>query len=181
VYRVRLVVGDARFEEEFEVRKDPRVDLPDAAYRAQFDLLLQVRDSLSAAHAAVNQLRGIRKRAEDWARRASDTKPELEKVRVAAKAVVERLKPIEAELIQVKARTRGDTLNFPVRLNGKLAALAGNIGGGDGAPTRASRQVFAELVARVDGQRAELEQAVAGEVEALNNAIREAGLPPVGA
>jgi hypothetical protein len=132
-------------------------------------------------HAPVTQLRGNRKRAEDWARRGREHKPELEKVRAAANAVVERLKPIEAELIQVKAKTRADTLNFPVRLNGKLAALAGNIGGGDGAPTRAARQVFAELVGRVEVQTNELARAVAGEVEALNNAIREAGLPPVGA
>ena len=42
----------------------------------------------------------------------------------AADAVIERLKPIEAELIQAEAVSRGDTLGLPVKLNGKLAVTA---------------------------------------------------------
>ncbi|HET6316918.1 MAG TPA: glycosyl hydrolase, partial [Chloroflexota bacterium] len=178
-YRVRLTVGDSSPEEEFEVQTDPRVAVPEADFAAQFELLMQVRDKLSVTHGAVNKIRALRKRVEDWASRARD-KPELSKVASAATAVVERLKPIEAELIQVKAVSRGDTLNFPVRLNGKLAVLAGGIASGDGAPTQAQRGVFSELSQRVDRQVDLLDEVVATEVDALNNAIQAAGLPPVG-
>jgi len=179
-YRVRLVVGDVSLEEEFEVQKDPRVSVPDADFAAQLELLLQVRDKLSAVHGAVNKVRALRKRAEDWASRARD-KPDLARVLSAATAVVDRLKPIEAELMQVKAVSRGDTLNFPVRLNGKLAVLAGGIASGDGAPTGAQREVFGELSQRVDRQIDLLDEVVATEIDALNNAITAANLPPVGA
>src|SRR5207247_2037876 len=116
---------------------------------------------------------------EDWSTRATD-KPELEGVGTAAQAVLDRLKPIEEELLQVKSVSRGDTLNFPVRLNAKLAYLVGSVGAGDGAPTRAQREVFDNLAQRVDAQLAELQKAIGGEVEALNSAIRDAGIPPVG-
>jgi hypothetical protein len=178
-YRVRLSVGSATFEETFEVRKDPRLAASDADLRAQFDQLLSVRDKLSAVHGAVNQLRAVRRRAQDWSRRARD-KPERAKVLEAAQAVIDRLKPIEAELIQVEARGRADQLNLPAKLNGKLAALAGTIANGDGAPTRSQTQVYGDLERRVNFQIGLLEETIATEVEALNQAIQGSGLAPVG-
>jgi hypothetical protein len=179
-YRVRLVVGEQTFEQDFEVRKDPRVPATDADLQAQFELLRQLRQRLSDSHQAINELRAIRRRAEDWAARAKD-KPELESVAEAAQAVVERLKPIEAELIQVEARSRGDSLNYPVRLNGKLAALVGVVASADAAPTASAKQVFGELSSRVQAQLDQLAEAVVTEVGNLNERIRTANIPPVGA
>ena len=179
VYQVRLTVGEQTYEQELEVRKDPRVRATDADLDAQFALLKQVHDRLSDTHKAVNELRAIRRRAEDWAARAKD-KSELESVDKAARAVVERLKPIEAELIQAQAKSRGDELNFPIRLNGKLAYLKGTIASADGSPTASSRAVFEDLSARVQTQLDQLAEAVATEVAFLNQAIRNANLPPVG-
>jgi len=178
-YKVRLEVGEQKFEQEFEVRKDPRVAATDADLRAQFDLLKQVHARLSETHKAINELRALRRRAEDWAARAKD-KPELEAVAKAAQSVVDRLKPIEAELIQAKARSRGDTLNFPVRLNGKLAALIGQIASGDTAPTASQKAVFGDLSQRVQAQLDQLSEAIVTEVGNLNEAIRNANLPTVG-
>ena len=74
---------------------------------------------------------------------AGRDKPELEAVAEAAQAVVDRLQADRSRADPGQVRRRGAiTLNFPVRLNGKLAALAGNIGSGDGAPTRPPGQVF---------------------------------------
>jgi hypothetical protein len=98
----------------------------------------------------------------------------------AALAVVERLKPIEAELIQVEAKSRGDSLGFPIRLNGKLAALAGLVGSADAAPTASSKQVFDDLSRRVQAQLDQLSETVVTEVGNLNEAIRNANLPTVG-
>jgi hypothetical protein len=178
-YRVRLQVAEQTFEQEFEVRKDPRIAATDKDLRAQFDVLLQVRDRLSDTHKAINELRAVRRRAEDWLARARD-KPELEAVASAAKGVIDRLKPIEAELIQVDAKSRGDTLNFPVRLNGKLASLAGNISSADAAPTTNACAVFDDLSRRVQAQLDQLSETIVTEVGNLNEAIRKADLPAVG-
>src|SRR5437588_550149 len=148
----------------------PRCARCRAAIRRRRPLLKQVHDRLSDTHKAVNELRAIRRRAEDWAARAKD-KPELETVEKAARAVVERLKPIEAELIQAQAKSRGDELNFPIRLNGKLAYLKGTIASADGPPTASARAVFEDLSARVQTQLDQLAEAVATEVAFLNQAI----------
>ncbi|HEV7665376.1 MAG TPA: glycosyl hydrolase [Chloroflexota bacterium] len=178
-YRLRLTVGEQTFEQEFTVVNDPRVGASDAELKAQYELLLRLRDRLSEVHKAVNEIRVMSRRAADWVTRAKD-KPELEAVARAARAVVDRLKPIEAALIQVEAKTRGDTLNFPVRLNGKLAALAANIASADAKPTTNARAVFDDLSVRVQAQLDQLSETVVTEVGNLNEAIRKADLPPVG-
>jgi hypothetical protein len=94
--------------------------------------------------------------------------------------LIERLNPIEAELLQVKAKTRGDALKFPVRLNGKLAALMGSLASADAPPTASSKLVMHELDQRVQAQLDQLSETLATEVAFLNQAIGNAGLAPVG-
>jgi photosystem II stability/assembly factor-like uncharacterized protein len=179
-YRVRLKVGEQSYEQEFNVRRDPRLEATDADLRAEFDLLLQVHQRLSETHTAVNQLRAVRRQARDWVAR-SKGKAELEAVQKAAEVLLERLEPIEAELIQTKAVSRGDTLGLPVKLNGKLASLQGLIASGDGAPTTASRGVYQDLSRRVQTQLDQLGEVLATEVAFLNQSIDNARVPPVGA
>ena len=121
----------------------------------------------------------MRRRAEDWLARARD-KPELEAVALAAKSIIDRLKPIEAELINVEAKSRGDTLNFPVKLNGKLAALSANISSADAAPTTSASAVYNDVSTRVQAQLDQLSETLVTEVGNLNDAIRKAELPAVG-
>jgi photosystem II stability/assembly factor-like uncharacterized protein len=177
-YRVRLTVGEQRYEQEFEVRRDPRLEATDADLQAEFELLRQVHQRLSETHAAVNQLRTVRRQAEDWVAR-SKRKPELEAVQHAAAALLERLVPIEGELIQAKAVSRDDTLGVPVKLNGKLASLTALIANGDGAPTTGAREVFDDLSRRVQVQLDLLSEVLATEVAFLNQSIANAGQLPV--
>ena len=180
LYRVQLKVGEQTFEQQFEVRKDPRLSASDADLSAQFTLLKQLHTRLSETHKAINEIRAIRRRAEDWAARAKD-KLELEAVAKAAQAVIDRLKPIEAELIQVDIKNRGDVLLFPARLNAKLGYLTGVVASADAAPTASSKQVFDDVSKRVQAQLDQLSETVVTEVGNLNEAIRSSNLPAVGA
>ena len=85
------------------------------------------------------------------------------------------------ELIQVEVKSRGDVLLYPVRLNGKLGYLAGVVASADAAPTTSSKQVFDDLSKRVQAQLDQLAEAVVTEVGNLNETIRNANLPAVGA
>jgi photosystem II stability/assembly factor-like uncharacterized protein len=179
-YRVRLRVGEQTLEESFDVAADPRISASTDDLKAQFEVLLGIRDKVSQTHTGINQLRALRRRAEDFIARARDDAA-LDGVASAAQAVVDALKPIESELMQPQAKTRADTLNVPVRLNGKLAALVGVINSADGPPTASSVAVFGELSSRVDAQLAALRAVVDNQVAALNATIRLASLEPVGA
>ncbi len=67
---------------------------------------------------------------------------------------------MEEDLYQVQNRSNQDPLNFPIKLNNQLAALARSIETGDAKPTDASYVVFQELNARLDALKARLSDAL---------------------
>ncbi|HET9979028.1 MAG TPA: hypothetical protein VFQ32_01185, partial [Ktedonobacterales bacterium] len=177
-YQVRLQVGDQTYTQTFAVRKDPRISTSDEDLRAQFELLLAIRDRLSEVHNGINTIRSIRKQTEEWESRAKDL-PIHDKVAAAAKDLRDKLLAIEGELTQVKAKVRSDTMDHPIKLNARVAALAAVVSSGEAAPTRQSRQVFEDLSARVATQLQRLDALISADVAAFNTLIREAGVSAI--
>jgi photosystem II stability/assembly factor-like uncharacterized protein len=177
-YQVRLQIGDESYTQPFEVRKDPRIATSDKDLRAQFDLLLAIRDRLSEVHDGINAIRSIRKQTEEWEGRTKEHEIH-DKVTAAAKDLREKLLAVEGELTQVKAKVRSDTMDHPIKLNAKVAALAAVVASGEAAPTRQARQVFDDLSARVAAQLQRLRELVETDVAAFNTMIREASVPAI--
>lgn len=173
-YEVELKVGDSVYSREFRILPDPKIAVAQADYDEQLDLQLKVRGKLSELHTGVNQIRNIRKQIESWSARLDD-----EKVTDAAKALNEKLYEVEGELIQYRAKSTQDTLNFPVMVNAKLAALIAVIGTAEGKPTQQSYDVFADLAGRTDTQLAKLKEIIDQDVAAFSDLIRSADLPAV--
>ncbi|MGZ3672813.1 MAG: glycosyl hydrolase, partial [Ktedonobacterales bacterium] len=137
-----------------------------------------IRDRLSEVHEAINAIRSIRKQTEEWESRTKGHEIQ-DKVAAAAKALRDKLLSIEGELTQVKAKVRSDTMDHPIKLNAKVAALASVVSSGEAAPTRQSRQVFDDLSARVAAQIQRLRELVDTDVAAFNTLIREASIPAI--
>ena len=66
---------------------------------------------------------------------------------------------MEGEIYQYRNRSSQDPLNFPIKLNNKLAALQGIVESGDYRPTDQSQAVFKELSAQLDVQLGEARRA----------------------
>jgi len=177
-YHVQLTVADQTLTEAFEVQKDPRVPATQEDLDSQFKLLLKVRDKLSETHDAINTLRNIRQQVEDWERRTRERK-DHEAVSSAARSLKEKLSPIEDELTQSRAKTRQDTMNFPAKLNGKLAWLAGVVASAQAAPTRQQYELYADLAGRIDVQIQRLQEIIDTDVAAFNRLMRESEMPAV--
>jgi hypothetical protein len=177
-YQVRLTVGDETQTQSFTIEKDPRVQATQADLDAQFALLGRIRDTINATHATIKTLRVVRAQAEEWEKRASGEKvnPAIAEHIATLK---ERLAPIEEDLIQTQAKVRSDTLNFPVKLNSKLAGVYGAVAGADAAPTTQSVEVFESLAGRADTHRTTLDEIVDRDVAALNTMIRDAQIPAI--
>jgi photosystem II stability/assembly factor-like uncharacterized protein len=177
-YRARLTVGKTVQEQTFQVVKDSRLPTTQEEFDRQFELLQRIAAKVSETHDAINTLRSIRQQVEEWERRAKGQSGE-EAVRKAAEPLKEQLTAIEDELIQSKAKSRQDTLNFPVRLNAQLAGLAGVVGSADAAPTRQSYELFEEISRQIDARLQRLQKVIAKEVDAFNQAVRAASLPAI--
>ena len=177
-YQVELKVGDQTLTEMFEIQKDPRVSASQKDLEAQFELHLRVRDKLSETHDAINMLRNIRQQAEDWAKRSSE-RQDHEAIAASVLSIKEKLAPIEDELTQSKAKTRQDTMNWPVKLNGKLAWLAAVISSAQAAPTRQAYELYEDLSQRIDVQLQRLKEIIDIDVAAFNQLMSESGVPAI--
>ena len=174
-YRVRVTAGGASETRPLTVRMDPRLTGVTAAdLQAQFELAARIRDRVSAANGAVLRIRRLRSQTADRVARANAAD-----VTRAGRAAATKLAAVEERLYQVRNRSGQDPLNFPIRLNNRLAALGRSVQTGDARPTAAAYKVFDELSAELHRELAALDRVVAGEVAALNRAVSGRGLPPV--
>ena len=177
-YLVELEVGDQTLTEIFEIQKDPRGTATQEDLDAQFELLLRLRNKLSETHDAINMLRNIRQQVEDWVRRSRERK-DHEAIVASAMSIKEKLAPIEDDLTQSKAKTRQDTMNWPVMLNGKLAWLAAVISSAQAAPTSQDYELYEDLVQRIDVQLHRLKEVINMDVAAFNQLMSESGVPAI--
>jgi hypothetical protein len=172
-------VDGAALETAFEIRKDPRVTASQTDLEAQFALASQVHDKLSETHATINAIRKLKKQLDLWEARAKEQGGES-KLLSAASALRRKASAVEEQLVQVKAKSRQDTLNYPAMLNSKLAGLLGSVGGADFAPTKGMRDVFADLSRRVDAQVKKWNALVASDIRAFDRIVRASSVPAVG-
>jgi hypothetical protein len=159
-------------------RPDPRTAATPDDFAAQLALALQIRDKLTETHEAINMIRALRKQAESWVERTAGT-PQAEQVAEAAKPLRDALTAVEDELIQGRSKSHEDPLNFPIKLNNKLAALSGIVGSADAAPTQGARQVFTDVAGRVDAQLEGLEAILVSQLGAFNATVQGAQLPAI--
>ena len=82
-------------------------------------------------------------------------------------------------MYQTKNQSSQDPLNYPIRLNNKLAALAGVVQSADAAPTDQSYAVYEEIVVQIDAQLAKLAQIMKTDVPAFNQLVRDQNIPAV--
>ncbi len=177
-YQVKLTVDGKTLSETFEVRKDPRISTTQEEFQKQFDLLTKIRDKFSETSEAIISIRDVRRQVNDYAARVKD-QSSGKAIADAAKDLSAKLTAIEEELYQTKNQSNQDPLNYPIRLNNKLAALAGSVAGADAAPTDQAVQVFEDLTARTNVQLEKLKQVMATDVPAFNKLVRDQNVPAV--
>lgn len=178
IYTVRLTANGQTQTQSFEVKRDPRVQASPADFAKQLDLLLKIRDKVSETHNAITQIRQVRSQLEDLQKRVQG-QAGAQKIVDAAKTLNGKLTAVEEELYQTKNQSSQDPLNFPIRLNNKLAALGGVVGSSDDAPTEQDYAVYEEIVAKIDAQLRRLDQVMKTDLPAFNRLVRETEVPAV--
>ncbi len=89
------------------------------------------------------------------------------------------LSAVEEDLYQVRNQSGQDPLNFPIKLNNKIAALSSSIEHGDGKPTAASYEVFDLLTKRLQEQQAKLDAIVKADLPRVNKMLADKKLNPL--
>lgn len=177
-YQVKLTVEGKSYTQPFEIKADPRLSTTPADYAKQLELNLKIRDKLTETHNAIIKIRDVRKQVEDLLKRVGG-QPSFKVVNDAGTALNKNLTAIEEQLYQTKNQSNQDPLNFPIRLNNKLAALGGVVASAEAAPTAQSYAVYDEVVAQIDAQLQKLAQLMRTDVPAFNQLVKDQNIPAV--
>ncbi len=178
-YQVRLTVDGKQQTKDFQIVMNPRaaasgVTLADLQER--FALATKIRDRVSDANEAVIHIRKIRDQIDDRLGKTDDTE-----IRTLAGALKDSLADVESSIYQVKNRSNQDPLNYPIKLNNKLAALMNVVDGSEDKPTDQSYEVFESLSSRLGHQLDRMNQALGQSLSRLNGLLRAKGLDPIDA
>jgi hypothetical protein len=180
-YQVRVTAGGQTATQPFRIGMDPRVKVTRAELQEQFDLALKVRDRVSAADQAVIAVRKLRDQVNErlekakYAERDRARKP----MTTALENLKEKLTGVEEAVYQVKNRSGQDPLNFPIKLNNKIAHLSSVIEGADARPTDQTYAAFKELSGELQTQLDHLDEAVNKDVPATNKLLSGKKIPAI--
>ncbi len=181
-YQVRLTVGEGEEAwsgtQPLQLLADPRSSATPEDYRAQFDFIAEVSAKLGETHREIGRIRQAKRQIKALEGRLKDREKAAEVVE-SAKALGESLNEIEKALYQTQNQSRQDPLNFPVRLNDKLAGVLDSVSLGDKAPTAQAVAVKEALVAAIDQQLAALANIWQQELPELNRMVGQLELPAV--
>jgi photosystem II stability/assembly factor-like uncharacterized protein len=177
-YQVRVTVHGKSYTQPLEVKGDPREQVQQADLQKQFDLLMQIQDEVNKVDEAINQMISVKKQVDDLDKRlpADD---HGRAVRAAGRRLTQKVDPIEDVLYQSKARSGQDVLNYPIRLNNQLVALASSIGGAEAAPTSQSFEAFNFLKQKSDEQLAKWADVLKTDVPAFNAEVQKEQVPAI--
>ena len=169
-YYVKLTVNEKSEEQSFNILKDPRSNSTDEDLKEQFDFLLSVRDKVSDIHQTIIDMRSSRSQLIDLKSKISDKYPDMEN---SISDVISRITLIEEKLYQTKNRSGQDPLNFPIRLNNKLAHLTSVASVGNFKPTDQMYNVRDELIGLIDKELKMWEDIKENDLVKLNSTILE--------
>jgi len=150
-YTARLTVDGKSQTQTFAVKTDPRLATSPEDYASQLSLALQLRDKLSQTNQAVIRIRAVRRQLDQY------TSREDKRVADAAKSLADKLTAIEQDLYQTKNRASEDPLNYPIKLNNKLAYVMDEVESSDNRPTAQSNLVYEDLATQVNARLASLD------------------------
>ena len=177
-YQVKLTAGGKSSTASVEVRKDPRVSATPGDFQLQFEMASRIHDSVSEGNQAVNQIRSVRAQLEALKKRLG--KDEKDKPVVeAADALNKKMNGVEGKIIDARAKTNEDALNYPIQVVDQLVDLQGTVESADTAPPKQCGVVYDVLLERLKVQLSAWQEIQSKDLAALNELIQKSKIAPI--
>jgi len=140
----------------------------------QFELANKIMQKTSTANEAVIKIRKIKKHISDHKNSFSTT--EYSKT---IAPFLKQLSTIEEALYQVKNQSGQDPLNFPIKLNNRLASLRRSMENGEAKPTDGAYKVFEQLSAELNTHMNNLKGIMGENLSRVNQLLEKSGVKPI--
>ena len=173
-YKIKLIVGEEEFIRELEVVKDPNSEASLEELTEQVAFSLQLRDAMNLAVTMINDIETIRAELNEIIpklERSGDRKKSQE-LRTVAETIIASLYDIQL------TGAREDAFRSPMKLYGRLSALASDIGafGADFKPTDQQREVYAIFNKRLKDVDAKFKKFIDVDIKKLNIQLKNSEL-----
>ena len=159
----------------FELIADPNYKVSNTDLKAQEQFLLEVAASFNTVMKALKGIKEIRTQVQVLQKKTKDSSFQKQ-----SESLLASLKTIEEALHQTKAKSGQDVLNFPIRLDDKLAGVFESAASGYVAPTKQVKETYIDLKAQVDEQLKKYEMLKKEGVKTLNEAVYKLMIPIIG-
>ena len=169
-YKVKLKVDDQEYTRELQVRKDPASSGTLSDIEAQVDLALELRDAMNIAVNMINTLENIRSELQLLTPKL-DRRADINR----AKQLDELARSISSGLYDIHLTgAREDAFRAPMKLYGRLSALASDLSGHgiDYSPTNQQKEVYAILDGRLQVIEKKFQQYVDVEINKMNDQLK---------
>ena len=174
-YKAKFTVGETTSEHTFTILKDPRLKTTQEELQRQFDFLIEVRDEVSKAHDAMNEIRGIRQNL-NYLQEQIGEKEEYQELREFSESFDSDMGVIENNIHMTKNQSFQDPLNYGIRLNNRLAFLMQDQQRGDYPPTDQALEVQQVLTEQLGKELGDLKKLFDERIPQLNRMIEEKGI-----
>ena len=167
-YSVKLNVDKESIETNFTILKDPRSMSSNNDLKEQFDFLISIRDKINTIHKSIEEIRSTRNQLNNLKNKLDENHTEINGM---IDEINTKISKIEKNLYQTKNRSGQDPLNFPIRLNNKLAHLTSVASVGNYKPTDQMYDVRDELLILIDKELESWKSIKSTDLERLNTTI----------
>jgi len=175
-YTLRLVADGQAMTTTLTVQRNPFLpEVSEADLHAQYQFGRTVRQRADDANQRVIEIRRVKTQLEERQKKAANDR----RLAAAGKTLVTNASDVEDDIYQVKNQSGQDPLNFPIRVNNRLANLLSMAERGDGRPTTNMPEIFSILDAELKGYEVKLQQVWARDLAAVNKELARLGLMPL--
>jgi hypothetical protein len=170
-YKVRMNVGNYSKTYDFVIKMDPNLKgITEEDLQEQFELASKIMSKTSTANEAVIKIRDIKSQIDTAKGKISSSN-----YKNIVTVFLQKISAIEEDLYQVKNQSGQDPLNFPIKLNNRLASLRRSMENGDAKPTDGAYKVFRELSAELEQHLGKLNQTLSSDLPRINKLLKKVG------
>lgn len=177
-YTVTMTAGSYKKSAKFKWLKDPRWSATDKDLVDKFQLQQKIASRTTEANDAVVQVRFIRTGL-DKALEEAAKKGELSNLTAMSDKLRAGLTKVEEAIYQTKNRSGQDPLNYPIRLNDKLAGVFSNVSNSNFRPTDQAYEVFDLLSKALGVELADLKKLIEVDLATINAELKRRGVVEV--
>ena len=174
-YKVELAVNDSKQTQNFKIINNPSSEVSESEMKAQFDFINDINSKMTEIHKALKNVKKVRSQVGLLKKSISDKTKHKELLDFADKLVKDMTK-IEETLYQTKSKSGQDPLNYPIRLNNKLAHLNSLTRIGNYAPTQQAIDFKNEITKEIDAELVKLNALFTNGVKELNQKVKDSNI-----